>query len=68
MLYIPINSITHTHSLIIFIVKKLNFVFYTREGGGRNWVGGWKSTLMEAGGGGMGWQVSRGETGNGDNI
>jgi hypothetical protein len=31
-------------------------------------VGGWGSTLIEAGGWGMGWGISEGETWNGENI
>jgi hypothetical protein len=34
----------------------------------QEWVGGWGSTLIEVGGGGMEWGVSGGETCKGDNI
>jgi hypothetical protein len=36
--------------------------------GMQEWVGGWGNILIEAGGGGMGEGVSRGEPGKGDNI
>jgi hypothetical protein len=34
----------------------------------QEWVGGWRSTLLEAKGRGMGWEVHGGEMGKEDNI